>query len=214
MPITSACSTAATARPVRSTGTALLVIGLLAAGALQSTSLAANTGNGLRYSYLEGGYRTLDLDSPNADGDGLYLGGSFAATEYLFVSAEWSDLGLNRGVDVRTWELGLGFNMPLTDRLDLVVRGGYTDPRVRTRFGNFDDDGYFAAGGIRTMVTEVIELNGALKFVDRDVTGSDTVLELGAQLQVSPTLDIGMEIEIGDEANQFSFGLRYHLPRR
>src|SRR5690606_27027571 len=85
MPITTACSTAATVRRVRPTGTALLAVGLLAVGALQSTALAANTGNGLRYSYLEGGYRTLDLDSPNADGDGLFLGGSFAATEYLFV---------------------------------------------------------------------------------------------------------------------------------
>lgn len=184
-----------------------------AVAASLATAAIPATAADLQYDYIEGGYQSVDLDTPNVDGDGLFLGGSLLVAQSLFVSAEYDWADFDRGVDASGFDLGLGVRLPASPELDVVLRGGYAHAEVDTDFGDFDDDGYFASGGVRWLVNEQIELNAFLDYVDLDDSGDDTALALGGVIHLQPQLALTAGVEIGDDADAFRLGLRYHFNR-
>ncbi len=186
-----------------------------AAALVLAAASAATTATGaeLRYDYLEGGYQSVDLDNPGVDGDGLFVAGSVLVTQSLFLAADIDYVDFERGVDARSIEIGGGVRLPLAPDLDLVLGGGYVDAEVDTRFGDFNDDGLFLRGGVRWLLTEQIELNAVLKYVDLDESGDDLGGELGAVIHLQPQLALLAGVEIADDADAVRLGLRYHFRR-
>jgi hypothetical protein len=166
-----------------------------------------------RYTYLEGGYQRVDIDSPNVDGDGLFVGGSLLVSQSVFFTAGYDYTEFNRGVDARSLNLGIGLRMPASPDVDVVFEGGYVDARVDTRFGNFDDDGYFVSGGVRWRLNELVELNGGLRYVDLDDSGSDVGLGLGVVIDVRPHWSVLAGGAFADDADSLSIGFRYYFDR-
>jgi hypothetical protein len=125
------------------------------------TSPAQDAGNDLSYTYFEGDWVILDIDTFDDDGnlvedvddgDGWALQGSFAFTPMFFgyaayasteADASFSDPNnflIPGNVDVTRLDAGLGFNMPLdfgTRDTDLVVKAAYVD----VDFDEFDFGG-------------------------------------------------------------------------
>jgi hypothetical protein len=181
----------------------LILLGLATSATAQSSDF--------RYSYLEGGYLRADLDSPNVNGDGLFVGGSVLVAESLILSADYDYVDFDRGIDVRSLELGLGVPLPVAPGLDIVIRGGYIDAKLDTRFGDFNDDGFFAGGLARWMVGPQVELNGGLKYVDLDESGSDVVFTVGGLVNVRPDLAVLAGFEFADDSDLLSLGFRYYF---
>lgn len=167
-----------------------------------------------RYTYVEGGYQALDLDNVDADGDGFGIGGSLALTERVFVTAAYSNMDLDFGIDVSSYDLSVGGNIPLSDGLHLVGEVGYTWTEFDTSIFDVNDDGYFVSGGFRWMATPALELDAGLNYVDLDDSGDDTSLSVGALYSVTDSLALGAGIEWGDDATGYSLGLRYYFPGR
>jgi hypothetical protein len=188
----------------------MLLLVLLGGGWPGSHVLAQD---GFSYTYLEGGYQNVDLDSPSADGDGIFLGGSVELARSVFLTADLDYADFNRGIDARTLELGVGVSLPVAPDLDGLLKGGYIDAEVDTRFGDFEDDGFFIAGGARWMVTEQVELNGSLKYVDLDESGDDVVVAFGGLVTVRPNLAVLGGVEFADNADTLTIGFRYYLGR-
>lgn len=188
------------------TGAALASLILLGT----ATTVAAQPSD-FRYTYLEGGYLRADLDSPNVNGDGLFLGGSVLVAESLILSADYDYLDFSRGIDVRSLELGLGVPLPVAPGLDIVLRAGYIDAELDTRFGDFNDDGFFAGGLARWMVSPQVELNGGLKYVDLDESGDDVVFSVGGLVNVRPDLAVLAGFEFADDSDLLSIGFRYYF---
>lgn len=182
---------------------------VLAAGLAAAPARAAE----FSYTYAEGGYQSVDLDSPSVDGDGLFLGGSVQISQTLFLSADLDYTEFNRGVDTRNLDLGLGVRLPAAPDIDVVLRGGYADAHVDTRFGDFDDDGYFVSGGARWQLNEQVELNGALRYVDLDDSGDDVGLVLGVVVAVRPRVALLAGGEFSDDADILNIGFRYYFDR-
>jgi hypothetical protein len=166
-----------------------------------------------RYTYIEGGYHYLDLDDIDVDGDGWGIGGSVALTDRVHLLAGYSSLGLDFGIDVTSLDVGVGANLPLDTSLHLVGEAGYTRTEIDTRFGDFDDDGFFGRAGLRWMVTEQVELNGWVTYVNLDDSGSDTGFSVGGLFHFTPELALGASVDLGDDATGYSVGLRYYFGR-
>lgn len=177
---------------------------------LTSTPAAAAD---LNYDYVEGGYQSVDLDSPGVDGDGLFLGGSVRLTQSLFLQGEYDYADFDRGVDARSLELGVGVRFPAAPNVDLTLTGGYVNAEVDTRFGDFDDDGLFVGGAVRWMVNDQVELNAGLDYVDLDDSGDDVALTLGGVVHLQSQLALTAGVEIADDADTIELGLRYHFAR-
>jgi hypothetical protein len=159
----------------------------------------------VRYTYFDVNYVSADLDNgPTIDG--LGLAGSLRLTDDLHLVASYDMLSKGR-LDVDTMTLGLGFNYGLTNVTDFVARAGWA--RVEVDIGPFDDseNGWFAQAGIRSMVTNELELNGFINYFD--VGGSDTALELGAVYYLTPMIGIGVAVAISDDATVYQGGLRF-----
>jgi hypothetical protein len=188
----------------------VLSLWVLSLGLLGATAAHAQSSD-FSYTYLEGGYLNVDLDNPNADGDGLFLGGSVLVADTIILSADFDYVDFNRGIDIRTIELGVGVPLPLAPGFDIVVEGGYLDASVDTPFGNFDDDGFFAGALARWMVNDQVELNGGLKYVDLDESGDDVVVHIGGLVNVRPNLAVLAGVDFADDTDALSIGFRYYV---
>jgi hypothetical protein len=187
----------------------ILLPGLLAALPLAA---AAQTSD-FDYNWVEGGYQTIELDGFGSDGEGFFVGGSFHVIEPLLLTADYdyADFG---GVEADTLELGVGVPLPVRPGVDAVVRGGYVDAELDTRFGDFDDDGLFASAGVRWMASPQVELNGAVAYRDLDESGDDVAFQLGGLVSVTPRLAVQATLEVVDDTDTIGLGLRYYLGPR
>ncbi len=93
--------------------------------------------------------------------------------------ASYGNADLDFGIDVDTWALGAGYAFPLQGkrrpvRARALPRASmWTPPRWR-----LDDDGLGLQFRIRARVTDELELEGGIQYVD--VEDSDTSLQVGA----------------------------------
>jgi hypothetical protein len=180
------------------------------AAAVAAPGAAAQDGD-VRYTYVEGGYQRVDIDGFSGTGDGGFLGGSIRVHDAAFLSAKVDYTDLGRGVDVRTLELAAGVRYAWTRDFDAILQVGYLDGRVDTQFGDFNDNGFFVSGGGRWMLTERVEVNAALKYVDLDKSGDDWVFTIGGLVDVGRNFALLAGLDFADDADVMSFGLRYYF---
>lgn len=181
--------------------------------ALSGAGTAAAQSSEFRYTWLEGGYVNADLDSPSADGDGLFLGGSLLVAELLVLSADFDYIDFTRGIDTRMLELGVGIPFPVRPGFDAIVRGGYVDGKVEVGSFDADNDGWFVGLGGRWMATETVELNGEVLYRDLDVWDDDVVFRVGGLVNVRPDLAVLGGVEFADETTALEIGFRYYFAR-
>src|ERR1700722_5310163 len=95
------------------------------------------------YNYLEAGWVQSKLESPDATGNGLGILGSAAITPYAHAYADFDDQNFGRGLHLRTYEIGAGFNRSVTEGLDLLGRASYVRAvAYDTGFPNITEDGW------------------------------------------------------------------------
>ena len=103
----------------------LIVAALLAAAPFSASADA------LSYTYVEGGWTQVQVDDNVLDDpkvDGGYLRGSVALAEQVYVFGGWSRTSKTRHygedslkLELNQPELGIGYHMPWTDRLDFTA---------------------------------------------------------------------------------------------
>lgn len=139
--------------------------------ALLMLPLSALAAEGVSYNYIEGNYivdEEVDVSfgglSGSDDGDGFAVGASFALGEMLFVNGNYTDASLDdSGLDLQFLNVGLGAHTSQwTGAWDLFGVVSYED----VDFDVADEDGFGVAAGLRGMLSDAIELNGQVKYVD------------------------------------------------
>lgn len=141
-----------------------ITIALLAA--LAAAPLAANAGD-LSYSYLEAGYLRSDRDSIDS-GNGFGVRGSGAITDnfHVFGGYERSDQDL---ADLANWRLGLGYNLAISDNVDLLARVSYENADY-----DFigDGNGYGVEVGVRAALSPQFEGTAGVRYANLDLEGN------------------------------------------
>lgn len=205
----------------------------------------ATAAEGLAYSYLKFEFIGIDVDDFQDstsditerydDGSGGAIEGSIEVAEHVFLYGRYSDFESDVGVatadeffpgntDITRLDLGVGFDTPISDRMDLVSRVGYTD----IDFGEFElgvssnlddlnddsSDGFFGDIGIRSQFADNLEGSVGLRYLTIDSNNPrrdvDNTSVIGSILfEVSDEFDIDFSVDVGDEFRTYGIGFRY-----
>lgn len=183
------------------------------------------------YTFVEAGYTELRMDAPeygDPEFDGGYLRGSFDVGRGVNVIGGVSRLSqdftlapdLELGIDLRHSEIGVGYHMAFTERVDFVGEVAFVRVDWDAQAGTYRDDGHVDGGraalGVRGAVNDVVEASLKANYYDGgDFAGRFTGV-LGAQVRIGPTWGITAEMERGElvlsgEDTRYWVGVRASL---
>lgn len=182
----------------------LLSVAIVATAITPFAALAASPG----YNYAEAGYVRVDFDGGPTVG-GFGVDGSFALGERFHVIAGHSRL-TRRSFTADSSAIALGYNHALTGETDLVARAGFVHGRVKLFGISASDDGWLAQAGVRSMVTDTVELNGFITHVNvGTVDGSETSVGIGGVYFLTLNLGISAGVDFSDDETSYALGLRF-----
>jgi hypothetical protein len=232
-------------KPLNPHAPKLLALGLCL---LPLTGLAADANDELSYGYVELDYINLDIDQEDENlnvfkndfdnGGGYGVSASFPINDALFIFADYSDTEAdftfsdNSGVlfpsdtDVKRFNIGLGFVMPMNDTSDLVISGAYSDIDYDDfNFGAADDDfdeiddafddlnedpsdGYFVDAKFRSQFAPAWE--GALGVRYTDIEDAEGFSLIGnVMYEFGPNWGLNLSVDAGDDLITWGAGVRF-----
>ena len=159
---------------------------------------ANHAGNGIDYTYAE--VRYVDVQG----GDGIEVGGSYRINQDFYFIGSYQDLDLGP-VSSEILELGGGFIYP-HKTVDLAAEVTIIDADT----GPASDSGFTLAAGGRSFISPEIELRGYVKHVDI-FNNSDTFIVLGADYFLNSEISLGLTLDVGSDADEFTFGGRFYF---
>lgn len=208
---------------------------LIVAALLAACPLSAQANDALSYTFAEAGLTRAELDLGDdfdtLKANGGYLRGSYALTDatYVFggftrVSDSESAYGIKLEGDLDQYELGLGWHMPMSDRVDFLAEAAYVRQDLQMKLsgipadsgyeylnGNYDFDavnaGRVSLGlrGTPSARTEAWVKAGAMDGSDMD---SEFVGHLGGQFKFNQTWGLVGEVQWLGENTLYSAGVR------
>jgi len=183
-------------------------------GALMLSSAAA-LADGVSYSYIQANYQEIDIDfggGADADGDGFAVAGSAEIGENWFIFANYSTFDLESVVDYTTLDVGAGYHSDVSAKTDWYATFGYAEAEVEAQgFGSADDSGFGVSLGLRSMMSESLELYGNIAYTDLGDGADGTAIGAGLWYTVSGNLALGLGAEFDDDVTGYGVGLRLYF---
>lgn len=184
-----------------------LVIGLCA---LSVSAFA----DGLNYTFVQASYGQVQFDDTliDVDGDGFAVNGSVAVADNFHLFGEYQMAGLDFGVDLNLLEAGLGYNTPISDKMDIIGRVSYINVEAEAPGVPSADDNGFAVGlGLRGAMSDKFELNGGLDYVDVGDSGSETRFNIGFMYNITDSFTVGVKGTWWEDVNIYQLGGRFYF---
>ena len=151
--------------------------------------------DGLSYNYVQAAYASADIDADDmgidVDGDGWAIGGSVAVSDNVHLFGGYTALGLDFGVDYDEFNLGVGYNHSITENVDFVAGLSYIKGEAEAFGMSADDDGYGLSIGLRSKLSDTIELEGGIQYADTD-GGSSTAFSAGIPFDLTDNVAFGV----------------------
>lgn len=171
--------------------------------------------NDVSYSFLELGYVDTELDNLHADGDGFTLRGSYAFNDLFHGFASYTDADYDFGISAEQFEVGGGLRFALTPKLDLVTTLSYLDVNIDLPGRrNANDDAIALAAGLRSRVSQALELRGEVKHFNYDKGDNDTALGFGARYYFTNQFALTGDVSVADNmGTTFLLGARLDLSK-
>ena len=165
----------------------------------------------LNYNYLQVSYGQVEFDDTlfDVDGDGFGLNGVFAINEDFHLFGDYQTSGLDFGVDLNILEAGFGYNRSMSEMTDLVARVGYVRveadaPGVPSQ----DDTGFSLGAGVRSAISDALELNGGIDYIDVD-DDSETRIRAGFNYSFSDEFSAGFDATWWEDVSVYRFSARW-----
>lgn len=182
----------------------------------------------LSYTFVEGGYTKLHADDDafgNPELDGAFVRGSYDLGQGVnligSVSRVSEDFGIAPGVsldlDLSQYELGAGYHMGLSDRVDFLAELAWVRVDFDAASGGVSEDDHANGGrgaiGVRGAFNELVEGSLKVNYYDGGDFDGGVSGVLGAQFRINPTWGITAEVEHGelllsDQDTRYSVGVR------
>lgn len=173
---------------------------------------ATAAAQGFGYSYIQGSYGTVEVDiggGANVDGDGFGVSGSYALTDQFHFSGEYQTADMDFGVDLSILELAAGYHTGLSDQLDFTAQLGYVNTEVESGGVGVDDDGLMLGVGLRGALTDALEVNGGVDYIDFDLGGGETRIGAGFLYDIADNLTVGAKASLWDDIDVYQLNLRF-----
>ncbi len=156
------------------------------------------------YDFVDVFYGQIDFDDADVDGDNIGARVSLSVTDqfHLFGGAAASDLDF--GADATTIQAGIGYNTALSPVIDLVAQVSYQRVDLDTPLLNADDDGFGLGVTLRVALTDLVEFNGTIDYVDLDASGDNTSLGGAVLFNLTERFSLGLFGDFDDDASGYS----------
>ena len=174
-------------------------------------ALSATAGaQGFGYNYLQASYGAVSFDDSivDVDGDGLGISGSYGFHPDFYIAGEYQTADMDFGVDLNIFEVAVGYHNSLSDQLDFTAQLGWVNAEVESGLGSADDDGFMIGAGLRGQLTNAVELNGGIDYIDFDQGGGETRANAGFLFSLTETLTVGAEASFWDDINVYQLNVR------
>ena len=234
-------------KPLNPHAPKLMALGLCL---LPLTGLAADANDELSYGYVEADYINLDVDQEDENlnlfkndfdnGGGYGITASFPINDSLFIFGDYSDTEADftfsddignvvpSDTDIKRFNVGLGFVMPMNDSSDFVISGAYSD----LDYGDFDlggrdndldvedlddafddlnedpSDGYFVDAKLRSQFAPAWEGSVGVRYTDIEDADGFSVIG-NVMYEFSPNWGLNLTLDAGDELMTWGAGIRY-----
>jgi Ax21 family sulfation-dependent quorum factor len=189
--------------------------------ALLATAPFVASAEGLSYSYVEGGYTRVNVDTGvsgfDPELDGGYIRGSAALGENFTVFGGYSktqdDVRVGGFVntfdtDFETAEIGFGYHADISDRADFIAELSYLRQEISIENVSGEGKGGKLNLGIRGEMTDNLEGWVKAGYIDGGDFEGDFVGTLGGQYKFNQTWGIVGEVEVFDELSRYMVGVR------
>lgn len=196
----------------------ILQLSLLAATALSASHVFAASPT---WDLVELDYVVLDLDDTNLEptgfglsavklvSDNVFLTGSYVVTDdSLSINSVPADIDLDISLDYDTLDLGVGYKHSITENTDWYANVSYVRVEAKTRFSSAEENGYGVATGIRSMMTDNVELAAELSYADIDVD-DETSFGIQGTYYVTENVGINLGFSTSSDAKAYDLGVRY-----
>ncbi len=153
--------------------------------------------------YVEGGYTQLDFDNNESfEPDGLAIESKYLLNQNVYLNGEYRFFEEN-SFDFDMLTVGAGYRMPLNATTDAYFGANLE----RVDLDGDDDTGYSLSAGVRSMITEQVELMGEVGYYDVD--DGEATVKVGGQYYITPQWAFGASYEMIDEIDIMQVTARY-----
>ena len=187
----------------------ILTAGIAAASIAASSQALADHPS---FNFVDLGYIKADVSPVNADGIGI--GASFEIDDTLFWEVGYADISTDgnnffNSADIETYNIGIGARTALNAKTSLYGVASLVRGEGSSGSSNASDTGYGLEAGVRGYVSESIELEGGVTFVDI-FDDSDTTAHVEGIFHINESfaLTAGSTLE---SDNIYSIGARFHF---
>jgi len=172
------------------------VMSVLSFGALADTPT---------YDYIEVGYSSFDFDGVPAL-TGFEIKGSHSLSDSFYVAGDHASVSKN-GFDFSLTTVGLGFKMDVTDNASFFTELDYANINAD---GGLDEDGYELTAGIRSMLTEKLELKAAVEYLEID-NDDTTSFVFGAAYEINDSFAVYADYKLESDVDRIGLGVRFNF---
>lgn len=171
----------------------------------------------LSYNFFELGYQKVDLDEDplpgvSVDGDGYGIGGAFEVGESWYITAGYSKLEFDFGIDLDQLGIGVGYHVDMSPNADFFATLSYVRAEASVSgFGSVDEDGFGVDIGVRGMVGDKFELSGSIGYVDLGDAGDGTSFGGAAYYYFTDAFALGFLVETDDDVTGYGIGARFYF---
>lgn len=153
--------------------------------------------------YVEGGYTKMDFDDNESfEPDGLTVNGKYLLNSNWFLNGEYSFFE-EGNFDFNMLTVGAGYRIPVNASTD-----AYVGANVERVDGDVEDDtGYSINAGLRSMLTEQVELAGEVGYYDVD--DGEATFKIGANYYITPQWAVGASYKFIDDLDIMQVTARY-----
>ena len=182
---------------------------LIAIALAASLPFAANAAEGISYNYLEAGYLASNGD---VDADGYAANGSFAFHDNFHVFGGLSSQEIDHtSIDIDQYRIGVGYNLGISPRADLLARVAYQKLDAGRVLGQkLDFDGWSTEVGARGLLADNFDGYALVGYEDYDggIDG-DFYGRLGANVNFTPNWGINGDVKFNGDVTEWFVGPRF-----
>jgi opacity protein-like surface antigen len=184
---------------------------ILCAAAASLIALPGVSQAEFNYTWVELSFVDVEFDTGPAsiDGDGFSISGAYTVADQFFVGGSYQTADYDFGVDGDVTRITGGYFHPLNEDLDFIATLSYVDAEVGTGPFSAGDDGLALGGGVRVALSDRFEVDALVEFVDMDLGGSDTGVEVLGRYYFTEDIAVAAQVDLNKDIETFRIGVRF-----
>lgn len=160
--------------------------------------------NSAEFGYVDVNY---DVGPVDVDGNGFRLAGRYTLADSFFIAGRYDDYDFDFGLDGSVLEITGGYFYSFGEDLDFVATLTYVDRQLSVNGFGGDDNGLGVAGGVRSRLSDAIQVDAMLRYVDMDAGDTDTSLELRGRYYFNDSLAVQASASLGGDFETLGIGI-------